>query len=220
MNPDEQLSKIRERIDAIDSQLLELISERARCAQAVAQVKLDASQSDEAPPVFYRPEREAQVLRAIQERNTGPPASAHAAVGSQPSRRPPQRRRPQAHCCPPAHRRPRPSCPSSLCLCPGAFSFSIGEITPGDNCLLPNGARTGPSRSSFHPVLSFFSRPHGCTQSVPPGSAWIAAGKLDDGSAFYYAFFSYAVGLALDRIGHAVFSLWTGEHSALAVGSL
>ena len=52
MNPDEQLSKIRERIDAIDSQLLELISERARCAQAVAQVKLEASQSDEAPPVF------------------------------------------------------------------------------------------------------------------------------------------------------------------------
>ena len=79
MNPDEQLSKIRERIDAIDSQLLELISERARCAQAVARVKLDASQSDEAPPVFYRPEREAQVLRAIQERNPGPLASEHVA---------------------------------------------------------------------------------------------------------------------------------------------
>ena len=61
MNPDEQLSKIRERIDAIDRQLLELISERARCAQKVAQVKLDASQVDEVPPVFYRPEREAQV---------------------------------------------------------------------------------------------------------------------------------------------------------------
>ena len=51
----------------------------ARCAQAVAQVKLDASQSDEAPPVFYRPEREAQVLRAIQERNPGPLASEHIA---------------------------------------------------------------------------------------------------------------------------------------------
>ena len=79
MDPDEQLSKIRERIDAIDSQLLELISERARCAQEVAQVKLDASQSDKAPPVFYRPEREAQVLRAIQERNPGPLASEHIA---------------------------------------------------------------------------------------------------------------------------------------------
>ena len=51
MNPDEQLSKIRERIDAIDGQLLELISERARCAQEVAQVKLDASQYDATPPV-------------------------------------------------------------------------------------------------------------------------------------------------------------------------
>ena len=38
MDPDEQLGKIRERIDAIDSQLLELISKRARCAQEVAQV--------------------------------------------------------------------------------------------------------------------------------------------------------------------------------------
>ena len=79
MDPDEQLGKIRDRIDAIDSQLLELISERARCAQEVAQVKLDASQSDEAPTVFYRPEREAQVLRAIQERNPGPLASEHIA---------------------------------------------------------------------------------------------------------------------------------------------
>ena len=79
MNPDEQLSKIRERIDAIDGQLLELISERARCAQEVAQVKLDASQSNETPPVFYRPEREAQVLRATQERNPGPLASEHIA---------------------------------------------------------------------------------------------------------------------------------------------
>ena len=79
MDPDEQLGKIRDRIDVIDSQLLELISERARCAQEVAQVKLDASQSDEAPTVFYRPEREAQVLRAIQERNPGPLASEHIA---------------------------------------------------------------------------------------------------------------------------------------------
>ena len=46
MDPDEQLGRIRARIDAIDSQLLDLISERARCAQEVAQVKLDASQSD------------------------------------------------------------------------------------------------------------------------------------------------------------------------------
>ena len=76
MEPDKQLDAIRERIDAIDSRLVELISERARCAQEVAEVKLAASQSSDTPPVFYRPEREAQVLRAIQERNPGPLASS------------------------------------------------------------------------------------------------------------------------------------------------
>jgi len=79
MEPDKQLESIRERIDAIDSQLLELISERARCAQEVAEVKLAVSQSTNAPAVFYRPEREAQVLRAIQERNPGPLASDYVA---------------------------------------------------------------------------------------------------------------------------------------------
>ena len=44
MDPDDKLKAIRERIDAIDSQLLDLISERARCAQEVAVVKLEASQ--------------------------------------------------------------------------------------------------------------------------------------------------------------------------------
>jgi len=79
MDPEEQLSKIRDRIDAIDTQLLELISDRARCAQAVAEVKLAAATSSEEPPVFYRPEREAQVLRAIKERNPGPLAGDQVA---------------------------------------------------------------------------------------------------------------------------------------------
>ena len=79
MDPDDKLKSIRERIDAIDSQLLDLISERARCAQEVAEVKLAASQSEDASPIFYRPEREAQVLRAIQERNPGPLASDYVA---------------------------------------------------------------------------------------------------------------------------------------------
>ena len=79
MDPDDKLKSIRERIDAIDSQLLDLISERARCAQEVAEVKLEASQSEDASPIFYRPEREAQVLRAIQERNPGPLASDYVA---------------------------------------------------------------------------------------------------------------------------------------------
>ena len=73
MATDEQLESIRARIDAIDGQLLTLISDRARCAQEVAEIKLAAVQSDtQASPMFYRPEREAQVLRAIQDRNPGP----------------------------------------------------------------------------------------------------------------------------------------------------
>jgi chorismate mutase/prephenate dehydratase len=73
MASDEQLADIRRRIDSIDSQLLVLINQRAQCAQEVAAIKLAAAQQNsEEAPSFYRPEREAQVLRAIQEKNPGP----------------------------------------------------------------------------------------------------------------------------------------------------
>lgn len=65
---DEQLKAIRERIDALDEQLQNLINERAALAQEVAKVKLAAGEN----AVFYRPEREAQVLRRVKERNKGP----------------------------------------------------------------------------------------------------------------------------------------------------
>ncbi len=68
MNEDERLAGIRARIDELDERLLELISARARCAQEVAGIK--QGQAD--PAGFYRPEREAQILRRIQERNPGP----------------------------------------------------------------------------------------------------------------------------------------------------
>ncbi|MEA3300292.1 MAG: prephenate dehydratase [Pseudomonadota bacterium] len=61
------LSELRDKIDAVDRELLELISARARYAQQVAEVKTEAGATD-----FYRPEREAQVLRAIMARNPGP----------------------------------------------------------------------------------------------------------------------------------------------------
>lgn len=61
------LEELRDLIDAVDRQLLELISTRARYAQQVAEVKTAAGATD-----FYRPEREAQVLRRIMERNPGP----------------------------------------------------------------------------------------------------------------------------------------------------
>jgi chorismate mutase/prephenate dehydratase len=65
-----ELSALRAQIDTIDEQIGELISQRATCAQAVAKVK--SRHSDGAEIDFYRPEREAQVLRNAMERNKGP----------------------------------------------------------------------------------------------------------------------------------------------------
>lgn len=62
------LDSLRQRIDSLDEQIMKLVSERARCAQAVAEVKL----AEDPQAVFYRPEREAQVLRRIKAMNPGP----------------------------------------------------------------------------------------------------------------------------------------------------
>jgi chorismate mutase/prephenate dehydratase len=72
-----ELDKVRARIDAIDGDILELLTERARCAQQVAEVKLreleqQTGTADLNQVMFYRPEREAQVLRRVMERNPGP----------------------------------------------------------------------------------------------------------------------------------------------------
>lgn len=68
MSDDLALSDVRNRIDEIDQQIMQLISERARCAQKVATIKRDGDENAK----FYRPEREAQVLRIIKDRNPGP----------------------------------------------------------------------------------------------------------------------------------------------------
>ena len=61
---------MRERIDRLDVEILEKLNERARCALEVAEVKL--RESGGKAPVFYRPEREVQVLRRVAEMNQGP----------------------------------------------------------------------------------------------------------------------------------------------------
>jgi len=66
-----ELKALRLRIDSLDERIQELISERARCAQEVARVKMKTLAEGE-KPVFYRPEREAQVLKRVMERNSGP----------------------------------------------------------------------------------------------------------------------------------------------------
>lgn len=61
------LSQMRKRIDDVDMQIQDLINERARFAQQVGRSKGDLAAVD-----YYRPEREAEVLRAVKERNEGP----------------------------------------------------------------------------------------------------------------------------------------------------
>ena len=69
MSKQPTLEQLRAQIDALDEKLQGLINERASLAQSVASVKR-AEEGGE--PVFYRPEREAQVLRMVKERNQGP----------------------------------------------------------------------------------------------------------------------------------------------------
>jgi chorismate mutase/prephenate dehydratase len=63
-----KLKTIRHRIDQLDQQIQRLIVERAEAAQEVARIKLREDQE----AVFYRPEREAEVLRRVKARETGP----------------------------------------------------------------------------------------------------------------------------------------------------
>ena len=63
-----RLQPLRQRIDAIDDQILELLNERARTAQAVGEIK---KEFDVDGPVL-KPEREAAIIRELQARNKGP----------------------------------------------------------------------------------------------------------------------------------------------------
>jgi chorismate mutase / prephenate dehydratase len=67
-DPKTSLGEMRERIDSIDRQIQQLISERANHAQTVAKVKGAGLSAID----YYRPEREAHVLRMVVDRNDGP----------------------------------------------------------------------------------------------------------------------------------------------------
>ena len=62
------LEAVRARIDAVDDEIHRFISERERLAQAVGMSKASSGRAVD----FYRPEREAQVLRRARARNSGP----------------------------------------------------------------------------------------------------------------------------------------------------
>ncbi|MDO6562770.1 prephenate dehydratase [Amphritea sp. 1_MG-2023] len=74
---EKELKLLRDQIDSIDRQIHTLLNDRARCAQHVAEVKEKYQGPKEA--VFYRPEREAQVLRQVMARNEGPLADHEVA---------------------------------------------------------------------------------------------------------------------------------------------
>lgn len=59
----DELLKLRDRIDAVDAELLRLLNERAKIAQQVGHIKNGQ---------IYRAEREAQVLRRLCAENPGP----------------------------------------------------------------------------------------------------------------------------------------------------
>jgi len=63
---EKKLESLREKIDQLDGQLLELMNQRARLAQRIAEVKGDDGAK------VYRPDREAEVLRRLTGGNPGP----------------------------------------------------------------------------------------------------------------------------------------------------
>jgi len=63
----DKLLQLRDKIDELDAKIQSLITERAKIAEEVAIAKQEAGNT-----VFYRAEREAQVLRKVMERNDGP----------------------------------------------------------------------------------------------------------------------------------------------------
>lgn len=77
MAENKDLDKLRKEIDSIDTQIHELINRRAECAERVAETKLkqfvaENGEGDLSKVMFYRPEREAQVLQKVIDRNRGP----------------------------------------------------------------------------------------------------------------------------------------------------
>lgn len=65
----EELKRLRNQIDAIDNELLQLVSKRAGLAQQIGKIKKSG--------IIYRPEREAQILIRMQEHNPGPIGNKH-----------------------------------------------------------------------------------------------------------------------------------------------
>jgi len=69
-----ELSELRHQIDALDAKILALLNQRAAVAQSVGEQKKKSGAA------VFRPEREAQVLKALTEQNHGPLKNGHVAA--------------------------------------------------------------------------------------------------------------------------------------------
>lgn len=68
MSSDRQINSLRNRIDAIDDELLRLLNERADASTEIGHVKREKDPDSQ----FYRPDREASILRRLGAENPGP----------------------------------------------------------------------------------------------------------------------------------------------------
>lgn len=68
------LADLRQQIDTLDQQLLSLLNQRAKVAEAVGDIK----RAEGSP--FFRPDRVAQVIEKIQAANQGPLQNQHVAA--------------------------------------------------------------------------------------------------------------------------------------------
>lgn len=67
MTENNEFQALREKIDEIDRQIQDLINKRVEHAVEIADIKRRSENSE-----YYKPEREAQVLREVISRNNGP----------------------------------------------------------------------------------------------------------------------------------------------------
>ena len=66
MSPQNRLQELRGQIDEINLQILELLNARARIASDIGKVQLELGTS------FYDPQREADMIAALEMANAGP----------------------------------------------------------------------------------------------------------------------------------------------------
>jgi len=62
----DEIEKWRKKIDEIDIQLVQLLNERARCAEKIGSIKMKLGAE------VYSPEREKQVMDNVTRHNQGP----------------------------------------------------------------------------------------------------------------------------------------------------